>query len=65
MKVFCAQHAGHYLGGCSVIVAKDRRTARRILKRELEAACQEIEIYGMWELDTTTEKVTTLFSGDY
>jgi hypothetical protein len=69
LKIFWATHTGVYLGGCSVIVAKDRRTARRLLKRALRdepgIADGDEEIYTMKELDTLTAGVTMLDNGDY
>jgi hypothetical protein len=66
-KVFWATHTGVYIGGYSVIVAKDRRTARRILRRALrnEPGVDDEEIYTLEELNTSEEHVEMLFNGDY
>lgn len=65
LRIFCASHDGHYMGGYSVVVAKDRRTARRILLRELKAQGLNPKVFDMHELDITKEGVDLLYDGEY
>jgi hypothetical protein len=70
MKVFIAEHDGIYLGGHSVVVAEDRKEARKILRPIIK---DMFFSYGkkaslsikLEEVDTKTPNVVMVFNGDY
>ena len=70
LKVFtCSDHDGHYpVGTASVIVAKDKQYARRLLNKSLKSAGLKQspeKPFTLNELDTTEAGVTTLCDGNY
>jgi hypothetical protein len=65
MKVFTASHYGVYLGGCSVIVAKDEATARTLLSAELEHRKLKQDGVELRVVDADVEQVIMLTDGDY
>lgn len=67
MKVFIAYHKGVWLGGCSVVIAKDRNTALQALKVRLQEQEINTDDYDidLTELNTSDEAVIIMFNGDY
>lgn len=66
MKVYSAKHNGHYpVGACSIIVAENRRTARRILKAELASRGLSLEDIEMEEVETDVQAVHVILEGQY
>jgi hypothetical protein len=68
MKVFtCKDHIGHWLPGCSVIVASNEERARDLLIEKL----REHGLYAfrngftLQELDTSKARAVVLWDGDY
>lgn len=68
-KVFTATHAGHYLQGNSVVVAKTKKQASNMLKEaiikdgiDFEKSIHDIELY---EVDIFKYSVEIMFNGDY
>lgn len=57
MKVFTVEYQGIVLGGYAVVVAKDRRQARRLLKKD-EAIDDDFEIIS--EIDIEHPNVEVL-----
>lgn len=65
MKVFTARHSGIWLGGLSVITARDFDHARELLLAELSIYGLDTDGISISELDTTVAKARVLDDGDY
>lgn len=70
LKVYvCTDHDLHYPVGCaSVVVARDRRQARRLLDEQLRRRGLKghaEEPYTLVEVDVTTPQARVLRDGDY
>lgn len=67
MKVFtCKDHDTRWpVGGSSIIVAKDRRKARRLLNKVLKENGLKPGGFSLQEVDLSTSHVTILNDGDY
>jgi hypothetical protein len=65
MKTFIAEHNGIYLGGYSVITAKDRNQARRLLKKLLKEHSLSLNSITLEEVDITSPNAAMIWNGDY
>lgn len=66
MRVFtCDDHAGHWVGVASVVVAPDEPTARDLLRQALTARGLKDEAFTLTEIDTAQPQAIVLQDGDY
>lgn len=66
LKVWSVIHSGYNpVGACSVVVAKDRRTARRLVVQELESRNLPTKHLKFTEIDLQSAKALILLDGDY
>lgn len=65
LKVFTANHEGHWLGGCSVVVAENKDEAYEILSKELGYQGLNVSYGAIQEIDLYTPAAHVLFNGDY
>lgn len=65
LKVFTAEHSGIWLGGCSVVVAKDEAAARALLSDALDEHGIILSPSDeLTELDLTKASAHVLWNGD-
>jgi hypothetical protein len=65
-RVFtCTDHAGHWVGVASVVVAPDEPTARDLLRQALTERGLKDETFTLTELDTNKQQAIVLQDGDY
>ncbi len=67
MKVFVStDFKGHYpVGTAAIIVAKDKRSARNLLKAALEEDGLPTDDFSLREIDVTQPRAEILNDGDY
>lgn len=70
LKLFtCTDHDGHWpTGAASIVIAKDRRQAKKLLDAELEADGLKPfkqKSYTLTEVLTTKPHAIILYNGDY
>lgn len=64
MKTFVIEHEGVYLGGISIVTAGSKESAKKLFIEE-KPGMKESKIYDIYEVDTTSRSVLTVFTGDY
>lgn len=64
---FCTDHAAHYVGGASIVVAETERQARALLIEELRAhgLRQPEGDFTLVLVDLTQQAAIVLANGDY
>lgn len=66
MKVYICTHDGVWITGYSVVVAKDRPQAKRVIKRKLqEVGLDPEQPFSLDEVNTSEPNAVVVFNGDY
>jgi hypothetical protein len=67
LSVFtCTDHDGHFVGGASVVVARNEDSARELLKDELrQHGLNPNAAFTLRRISTETPKAFVLQDGDY